>query len=98
MACYDCEECSKNISNGGRCNRFEYDCPFLAVEKYNPEKIMELRDKIKMISDSVLQLQELDSEEFFEDEISMIRNQLVEMEEKVSEELVEKWEKINNTL
>ncbi|WP_461818146.1 hypothetical protein [Faecalimonas sp.] len=98
MACYDCEECSKNISNGGKCNRFEYNCPFLAVEKYNTEKIVKLRNKIKMISDSVLQLLELDSEEFFEDEISMIRNQLVEMEEKVSEELVEKWKKINSTL
>ncbi|MDU3180454.1 MAG: hypothetical protein E6686_03510 [Lachnospiraceae bacterium] len=49
MACYDCEECSKNISNGGNCNRFEYNCPFLAVEKYNTEKIVKLRNKIKMI-------------------------------------------------
>lgn len=93
MACYDCEDCSKSISNGGKCERFEYNCPFLAVEKYSPEKIVELRDKIKMISDSVLQLQELDSEEFFEDEISVIKNQLEEMVGKVSEELVEEWEK-----
>lgn len=98
MACYDCEDCPQSISNGGKCDRFEYNCPYIVVEKYHPEKILELRDKIKMISDSILQLQELDSKEFFEDEISVIKNQLEEMVEKVSEEMVEEWEKVSSTL
>lgn len=25
MACYDCEDCSKSIEYGGKCERFEYD-------------------------------------------------------------------------
>lgn len=28
MACYDCEDCDLHIEHGGKCRRFEYDCPF----------------------------------------------------------------------
>lgn len=28
MACYDCEDCSHSKEYGGKCTRFEYNCPF----------------------------------------------------------------------
>lgn len=38
MACYDCEECSRSVSEGGKCTRFEYNCPFSIIKKYDSEK------------------------------------------------------------
>lgn len=34
MACYDCEDCNLHIDKGGKCNKFEYCCPYDTV-RYN---------------------------------------------------------------
>ena len=35
MACYDCEYCPNAEHNGGKCNRFLYDCPFYIVRNFD---------------------------------------------------------------
>lgn len=35
MACYDCEDCNLNKQFGGKCDRFEYDCPFSHLPRLN---------------------------------------------------------------
>ena len=37
MACYDCEDCSKQFYSGGKCQEWEYDCPFKHLDGYNKE-------------------------------------------------------------
>jgi hypothetical protein len=53
MACYDCEDCSKNIEHGGNYKRFEYDYSFTIVEKYDSEKLKSIRNAIEKISDAI---------------------------------------------
>lgn len=52
MACYDCEDCNLHIEHGGKCRRFEYDCPFdlyWCLDKFPVEaaKIVSLLNEIK---------------------------------------------------
>ena len=58
MACYDCEDCSRSIEYGGKCKRFEYNCPFTIVEKYDSEKLKSVRvaiDKILALRQDLVQ-------------------------------------------
>lgn len=94
MADYDCEYCSKSTDCGGKCNRFEYNCPFLIVEKYDSEKLKLIREVVEEISESIERLRELDSEEYMEDEISSIKFQLSLFEDKISEDTEKEWNAI----
>lgn len=96
MACYDCEECSKSIYNGGKCEQFEYDCPFIAIFKYKKEKIEELRATIKTIFHSINQLEKLDDEDFFDENLQQMKYQLNNIEESISEEAEKEWKIINS--
>ena len=95
MACYDCEECSKSINYGGKCKRFEYNCPFDLVEKYENKDLHRIRDAIKNISKSIAELKNLDKDYYMEDEISSIEFQVSLLADKVDEETEKEWEEIN---
>lgn len=95
MACYDCEECSKSINYGGKCKRFEYDCPFILMETYENEDLNKIRDAIKNISKSIAELKKLDEECYMEDEISSIEFQVSLLADKVDEETEKEWKEIN---
>ena len=94
MACYDCEECSRSINEGGKCTRFEYNCPFLIIEKYDTEKLKSIREAIGKISEAIEQLKELDTEEYMEDEINSVSFQLSLLEDKVDEDTEKEWNEI----
>ena len=94
MACYDCEDCSKSVEYGGNCKRFEYNCPFLIVEKYDAEKLKSIREAINKISQAIEQLKELDTEEYMEDEINSVSFQLSLLEDKVDEDMEKEWNEI----
>ena len=95
MACYDCEECSKSINYGGKCKRFEYNCPFVLVEKYGNQDLDKIRDAIKNISKSIAELKNLDEECYMEDEIASIEFQVSLLADKVDEETEKEWKEIN---
>ena len=94
MACYDCEDCSRSVEYGGKCEHFEYNCPFLIVEKYDAEKLKSMREVIKKISQAIEQLKELDTEEYMEDEINSVSFQLSLLEDKVDEDTEKEWNEI----
>ena len=94
MACYDCEECSRSIYEGGKCTRLEYNCPFLIVEKYNTEKLKSIRLAIGKISETIEQLKELDTEGYIEDDINSVSFQLSLLEDKVDEDTEKEWNEI----
>lgn len=94
MACYDCEDCSRSINYGGKCIRFEYNCPFSIVENYDSEKLKSIREVIKTVSEAIKQLKELDSEYFMEDEINSISSQLWLLKDKVDEDTEKEWNEI----
>lgn len=94
MACYDCEDCLKSTNYGGKCKRFEYNCPFVIVEKYDSEKLKSIRTAIKKISETIEQLKELDTDNYMEDEISSIFFQLSLLEDKVDEDTEKEWNEI----
>lgn len=95
MACYDCEECSKSINYGGKCKKFEYNCPFVLVEKYEYKDLNRIREAIKNISKSIAELKNLDEECYMEDEISSIEFQVSLLADKVDEETEKEWKEIN---
>ena len=94
MACYDCEDCSKHIDNGGKCSHFEYNCPFTTVEKYDTKNLQIIRNVVQSMLETVAQLNELDTDDCMEDEISSISFQLSFLEEKISEETEKEWNQI----
>lgn len=96
MACYDCEECSRSVSEGGKCTRFEYNCPFSIIKKYDSEKLKAIRASISTIENAIEQLKELDSEYYMEDEINSVSFQLSLLEDKVNEEIEKEWNEIKN--
>lgn len=95
MACYDCEECSKSINYGGKCKRFEYNCPFVLMEKYENQDLDKIRDAIKNISKSIVELKNLDKDYYMEDEIASIEFQVSLLADKVDEETEKEWKEIN---
>ena len=94
MACYDCEDCSRSVEYGGKCKRFEYNCPFLIVEKYDKEKLKSIRKAIKEIRQAIEQLIELDSDYYMEDEINSVAFQLSLLKDKVDEDIEKEWNEI----
>lgn len=94
MACYDCEDCSRNISYGGKCKRFEYDCPFGIVAKYDSEKLSKIREATRSISAAIENLKELDNKEYMEEETNGITFQLSLLEDKISEDIEKEWKEI----
>ena len=94
MACYDCENCSRSIDYGGKCDRFVYNCPFGIVEKYDSEKLKSIREAINKISEAIEQLKELDSKNYLEDEINSVSFQLLLLEDQVDEDTEKEWNEI----
>lgn len=96
MACCDCENCPRQVDNGGKCRRFEYNCPFVIIEKYNSSKLESIRNNVKKIKEVIEELEELDSDYYMEDEISSIKFQLYLFEGKVSEDTEKEYNEIRD--
>ena len=98
MACYDCEDCKHNNYYGGKCKRFEYNCPFTIVENYSSQEVAFIRNVIEDISRNLNILIKIDEDGnhylMYED-IDAITSRLSELKEKVSYEIEQEWNEIN---
>lgn len=94
MADYDCDYCSRSIEYGGKCDHFEYNCPFSVVEKYDSEKLKVIRSTIDEISEAIEKLKARDVEYCIRDEIDSILFQLSLLEDKVDEDTEKEWNRI----
>ena len=92
---YDCEYCGKSIYNEGKCNRFEYNCPFSVVSNYDEEKIEKFQIGFKKILDTIDDMIKLDTEFHFE-ELEYLKEIVEEKTEIVSEKLLNEWKEMNN--
>lgn len=95
MADYDCEYCGKSINNGGKCSKFEYNCPFSIVSNYDEEIIKKFQIGFKTISNTIDEMMKLDTEFHF-DELEYLKEIVEEKSEIVSEKLLTEWTEMND--
>lgn len=98
MACYACEDCPKNVDYGGKCTRYEYNCPFGVVENYDSEKLTLIREQVRKISEAIVKLKELDDENYLECEINSVQAEISNIEDKIDEDIEKEWKEIQNCI
>ena len=98
MACYDCEDCKYSSYYGGKCKRFEYNCPFIIVENYSSQEVTFIRNVVEDISRNLNILNKIDEDGnhylMYED-IDALTSRLSELKEKISYEIEQEWNEIN---
>ena len=95
MADYDCEYCGKSINNGGKCARFEYNCPFSMVSNYDEETIHQFQSSFNTILNEIEKMRKLDVKGYF-DELDYLKDNIKEKQELISEEVLEEWKEMND--
>lgn len=95
MACYDCEDCNKHISNGGKCNKFEYDCPYDLVSCTDIDNVKQIQQKAIEIKSLIKDIEHLDEEGMLWCEISTIRIKLDEIIDFSTDNVINEWKEIN---
>lgn len=103
MADYDCDCCNKNVNAGGKCDKFEYDCPFSHLE-YNNEK--EKQDVDSDLKNAKILYNNLNSalKDFeknikrnyvYSEIIQNLKFTMSNLEDMVDDKLIEEWKEIN---
>ena len=95
MADYDCEYCEKSINNGGKCSKFEYNCPFSIVSNYDEETIHQFQSSFNKILSEIEKMEKLDIKGSFY-ELDYLKSTIEEKQELISEELLEEWTEMND--
>ena len=96
MACYDCEYCPNAKHNGGKCNRFLYDCPFYIVGTFDETDIKIIRKIIDNISIQIDSLKIIDNgHHVMGSDIESLESALSDFKELVSIDLQKEWNEIN---
>lgn len=98
MACYDCEDCKYHKNKGGKCSKWVYTCPYLAIkdeyENNNGEGCREALNTIyKNIEKSLNILDNLEWHTYYdlEDYLKYAKNSI---EELMDNSLRREWEDI----
>lgn len=94
MACYDCEDCNKHINNGGKCNKFEYDCPYDLIRFSNVKDVNKINDKALQIEKLLKEIDDLDIEGNLSECIASINNDLVDIIDYSKINTIMEWEEI----
>lgn len=102
MACYDCEDCSKHKDSGGKCTRWEYNCPFSHLKGWNIEEEREVEEDIKTSLELKQDLKALldkykekfNQEYNYDSIINQLNHAYSELEEMTDEELIKEWNEI----
>ncbi len=96
MACYGCEDCTNAKHNGGKCNRFLYDCPFDILDAFDDGDIKLIRKVIDNINVSIDNLKIIDMNHgVMEEDIEALRSALSNLDERLSIDLQKEWNEIN---
>lgn len=96
MACYECEDCNKHISNGGKCKQFEYNCPYDLVNRTNIDNVKQIQQKAIDIQRLIKDIEHLDEEGILWCEISSIRTKLDEIIDFSTDDIINQWEEIKD--
>lgn len=103
MACYDCEDCSKHKDYGGKCDRWEYNCPFSHLKGWNEDEKKKVDEDIKIALELKTELSGLlnkykdkfNEEYNYSDIFSQLNFAYSNLEDMVDEELIKEWNEIN---
>ena len=102
MACYDCEDCRLNYQKGGKCQRWEYDCPFNHLRSRDKEEQKKLNEDLKVALKIKEKLEEVKSlwdsmyaSWSYDRELCYIDGMIRELEDKLDSSLIEEWNTIN---
>ena len=92
----DCDCCVKAKLNGGKCNRFQYICPFDILETFNESDIKLIRRVVNNINISIGNLKVIDeNHDIMDHDIEALENALVKLKERLSIDLQKEWKEIN---
>jgi archaellum component FlaC len=103
MAGNDCEDCNKHRYAGGKCDRWEYNCPFSHLRGFNKEEQEKIDQDIKMVTEFKNKLNELINEykdkfndpHNYKEILQQLKFAYSNLEDMVSEELINEWKEIN---
>jgi hypothetical protein len=96
MACYCCDDCHDAKHNGGKCNKFQYECPFDILEAFDEVDIKIIRKIIDNINIQIDNLKAIDKNHgVMEEDIEALRSALSNLEERISIDLQKEWNEIN---
>lgn len=99
MADYDCEYCKLSKNRSGRCERWEYNCPFAFLENKvdtDIEKLNLIKSKLKECIDIFNTIENKYSFEEVKNNISFALNNLED--NFLNEELYKEWQEINRPI
>ena len=95
MACYDCEDCSLWRENGGKCTRFEYDCPFQFYEELfnHKDETEQINILIKNIIDANDKIQEIltSINVYGIDTLDYFSHAVDELKEHINNDMYKEW-------
>lgn len=103
MACYDCEDCFKHQDCGGKCNRWEYSCPFSHLNGLNEDDQKKIDEDIKIAVEFKGELDRLinnykgkfNNEDNYSEIWSQLKFALTNLEDMIDEDLIKEWNEIN---
>lgn len=95
MACYDCENCNNHKSRGGKCEKFEYNCPYDLVKNVSKSSVSQIHQYAIIMQKILTGIDFLDEEGALNSEISLAKDQLEDIIEKSSEKTIKEWEEVN---
>lgn len=96
MADYDCDDCRKHVSYGGKCRRYQSSCAFTHLERGDKEEMESLKEALKLVDQAKKIIEHIyeHGEADCEYEQSLLSSAYDELEEKTNSALVKEWEEI----
>lgn len=102
MACYDCEDCIRHEYYGGKCTRWEYNCPFSHLSGNNKEEQKNIDEDIQLAIEFKNKLKELitkykskfNNEYNYSEILQQLNFAYSNLEDMVDEELIKEWNEI----
>lgn len=95
MACNDCEDCVRHENYGGKCTRWEYDCPFRNLSNLNESQRKKIKETISIVKNVKCDMKDMDYIDNLDYIMSLYNTIIDELECLVDIELLKEWEEIN---
>lgn len=87
MACYDCEDCNKHHSRGGKCPLWEYNCPLdrIVTDKEEQERVQRT---INYLNDEIEHYKGKENSDY-DEIIDSFKHAVSALEDSIDEEMLE---------
>lgn len=91
MACYDCEDCNKHHSRGGKCPLWESDCPFdeIIIDKEEQKRVKETINYLNNEIEHYYKIKDCKYSTDYDEIISSFNHAISVLEDSIDEEMIE---------